>query len=90
VFVGRTDEDEKLHLNQKPQNMLRHFLRLIVDKNTTVLDPTCGSGSALAAALQLGSPRVLGVELDAGNADVARHVIDRDGGRIIEDETNEA
>ena len=90
VFVGRTDEDEKLHLNQKPQNMLRHFLRLIVDKNTTVLDPTCGSGSALAAALQLGSPRVLGVELDAGNADVARHVVSRDGGRIVEEETNEA
>jgi len=79
VFVGRTDEDEKLHLNQKPQNMLRHFLQLLVDKNTTVLDPTCGSGSALAASLQLGSPRVLGVEIDPENADVARHVVSRDG-----------
>jgi len=79
VFVGRTDQDEKLHLNQKPQDMLRHFLRMLVDKNSTVLDPTCGSGSALAAALQLGSPRVLGVELDPTNADVARHVVSRDG-----------
>lgn len=77
VFVGRADE--KLHLNQKPQDMLRHFLQMLVDKNTTVLDPTCGSGSALAASLQLGSPRVLGVELDAENADVARHIVSRDG-----------
>jgi len=77
VFVGRAEE--KLHMNQKPQDMLRHFLRMLVDRNTTVLDPTCGSGSALAASLQLGSPRVLGVELDAENADVARHVVSRDG-----------
>jgi hypothetical protein len=79
VFVGRTDGDEKLHMNQKPQDMLRHFLRLLVDKNTTVLDPTCGSGSALAASLQLGAPRVLGIESDPENADVARHVVSRDG-----------
>jgi len=59
--------------------MLRHFLQMLVDKNTTVLDPTCGSGSALAASLQLGSPRVLGVELDPENADVARHIVARDG-----------
>ena len=77
VFVGRNDE--KLHMNQKPQDMLRHFLQMLVDKNTTVLDPTCGSGSALAASLQLGSPRVLGVELDPENADVARHIVARDG-----------
>lgn len=82
VFVGRADE--KLHMNQKPQDMLRHFLQTIVDKNTAVLDPTCGSGSALAAALQLGSQRVLGVELDPENADVARHIVSRDGHCISE------
>lgn len=86
VFVGRTDSDEKLHINQKPQDMLRHFLGMLVDHNTTVLDPTCGSGSALAAALQLGSPRVLGVELDPENADVARHLVKRDG-YFLEEET---
>ncbi|RPJ86300.1 MAG: hypothetical protein EHM18_06930, partial [Acidobacteria bacterium] len=87
VFVGRNDE--KLHMNQKPQDMLRHFLRMLVDRNTTVLDPTCGSGSALAAALQLGAPRVLGVELDAENADVARHVVSRDGHYLEIENVNE-
>lgn len=69
--------DEKLHINQKPQQMLRHFLRMVVDEHTAVLDPTCGSGSALAAAKQLGASRILGLELDASNAEVARFVINR-------------
>lgn len=69
--------DEKLHLNQKPLQMLRKFLSLIVDEHTAVLDPTCGSGSALAAALDLKAARVFGVELDASNADVARMLLHR-------------
>jgi ParB-like chromosome segregation protein Spo0J len=74
-FVGRTDE--KLHINQKPVDMLKHFLSLVVDEHSAVLDPTCGSGTALAAAKDLGAPRVLGLELDAGNAEVARFVVNR-------------
>lgn len=71
--------DEKLHLNQKPRGMLQHFLRLVVDEHTAVLDPTCGSGSALVAAQDLGAHRVLGVELDESNAEVARFLLVRDG-----------
>jgi DNA modification methylase len=74
-FVGRTDE--KLHINQKPVDMLKHFLSLVVDEHSAVLDPTCGSGSALAAARDLGAPRILGLELDASNAEVARFVVNR-------------
>lgn len=69
--------DEKLHLNQKPVAMLKHFLGMFVDEHTAVLDPTCGSGSALAAAKQLGANRVLGVELDSANADVAKFLLQR-------------
>lgn len=69
--------DEKLHLNQKPLDMLKHFLNLVVDEHTAVLDPTCGSGSALAAALQLKAARVLGIELDENNADIARFLLQR-------------
>lgn len=69
--------DEKLHLNQKPIAMLKHFLSIFVDKHTAVLDPTCGSGSALAAAKQLGAGRVLGIELDPANADVAKFFLQR-------------
>lgn len=74
-FVGRTDE--KLHINQKPVDMLKHFLSLVVDEHSAVLDPTCGSGSALAAARDLGAARILGLELDASNAEVARFVVSR-------------
>jgi DNA modification methylase len=74
-FVGRTDE--KLHINQKPVDMLKHFLSLVVDEHSAVLDPTCGSGTALAAAKDLGAARILGLELDDGNAEVARFVVNR-------------
>jgi len=69
--------DEKLHLNQKPIVMLKHLLSIFVDEHTAVLDPTCGSGSALAAAIQLKASRVFGVELDPNNAEVARLILQR-------------
>jgi ParB-like chromosome segregation protein Spo0J/DNA modification methylase len=74
-FVGRTDE--KLHINQKPVDMLKHFLSLVVDEHSAVLDPTCGSGSALAAAKDLRAARILGLELDPSNAEIARFVVNR-------------
>lgn len=82
---GRSGPD-KLHLNQKPYSMLRHFLNLIVDANTAVLDPTCGSAMALRAAQELGSPRVLGIELDKSSAEMARFNMIRP----LEDLTNAA
>lgn len=69
--------DEKLHLNQKPVAMLKHLLSMFVDEHTAILDPTCGSGSALAAAKQLKANRLLGVELDEANADVAKFLLQR-------------
>lgn len=70
--------DEKLHISQKPLLMLKHFLSLIVDEHTAVFDPTCGSGTALAAAGQLGASRIFGIELEEGNADVARFMLGRE------------
>lgn len=55
---------KEIHSNEKPQAMLRHFLRMFVDNNSVVLDPTCGSASALKAARSLGAPTVLGLERD--------------------------
>ncbi len=70
-------DSEKFHLNQKPVPMLRHMLGMFVDEHTAVLDPTCGSGSAIAASKLLGASRVLGLELDADNADVAKLLLQR-------------
>lgn len=75
-YECRLDET-KLHISQKPTDMLRKFLKLVVDEHTALLDPTCGSGGALAAALMLKAHRVLGVEIDSANAEVARFQLQR-------------
>lgn len=71
--------DEKLHMSQKPIKVLTHLLSMFIDEHTAVLDPTCGSGSALNAALLLGAERVLGLEIDQSNADVAATIVNRTG-----------
>lgn len=74
-----SDEDEtKLHISQKPVRMLKHFLSLVVDEHSTVLDPTCGSGTALVAAAQLGASSILGLELDPSNADIAKFTLQQE------------
>jgi ParB family chromosome partitioning protein len=50
------------HMSEKSPEMLAHFFRMVVDGNTRLLDPTCGSGSALRAARDVGAHSVLGLE----------------------------
>lgn len=52
------------HMSEKPVPMLNHFFRMIVDNTTRILDPTCGSGSALRAAEGLAANYVLGLEVN--------------------------
>lgn len=59
AFAGRNKE---IHMNEKPVAMLQHFLSMLVDEYSFVLDPTCGSGNALKAAERLGASQVLGIE----------------------------
>lgn len=51
----------------KPEPMLRHFMEMVVDEQTSILDPTCGSGTSLRAAESLRAKRVLGLERDPTN-----------------------
>lgn len=67
------------HMSEKSQPMLQHFFRMFVDGDTRMLDPTCGSGSALRAARALGAKSVLGLERDAAYADNARRAFDAGG-----------
>lgn len=72
AYGSPTNKD--LHPSTKPEPMLRHFMQMFVDENTTMLDPTCGSGSALRAAESLGARLVLGLEVSeeyAKNSNVA-------------------
>lgn len=52
------------HMSEKSQPMLEHFMRMVVDKHTRILDPTAGSGSALRAARALGASELLGLEIN--------------------------
>lgn len=54
--------DKSIHSSAKPEPMLRHFMTMLVDAETSLLDPTCGSGTALRAAESLGARSVLGLE----------------------------
>ena len=56
--------DKTLHPSTKPEPMLRHFMSMLVDENTSLFDPTCGSGAALRAAKSLGANRVFGMDTD--------------------------
>lgn len=65
-------QGKKLHLSEKPKTVLAHFFHMLVDGSTELLDPTCGSGSALAAAAQFRPNRSLGIELNPEFAETAR------------------
>jgi 16S rRNA G966 N2-methylase RsmD len=62
VYAAPTDK--AFHPSTKPEPMLKHFFQMFVDQTTRILDPTCGSGSALRAAEALGATEVLGLERD--------------------------
>lgn len=51
------------HLSEKPLAVVTHFLEMLCDAHTELLDPTCGSGTALEAALRLGARRVVGLDV---------------------------
>lgn len=52
------------HMSQKNVGMLKHFLSMLVDETTVMLDPTCGSGTAIFAAEELKAKTVLGLEFN--------------------------
>lgn len=66
-----------LHLSQKPEPMLRHFFEMIVDENTEMLDPTCGSGTALCAADSLRAKRVVGLDINMDCVEMSQSGLSR-------------
>jgi ParB family chromosome partitioning protein len=60
AYPGR--RDGAIHASEKPYAMLRHFMRMVCDEYSMVLDPTCGSGNALKVAEDLKAAHVLGLE----------------------------
>lgn len=67
--------DKRFHISTKPEAMLRHFMSMLTDENTTLLDPTCGSASSLRAAESLGAKQILGLEINEQYAQTARKAL---------------
>ena len=61
LFSGPATKE--VHKSEKPRDMLAHFLGMLCDETTSLLDPTMGSGNAVAVAEELGG-KGLGLERD--------------------------
>jgi len=69
AYPGR--REGAIHISEKPYEMLCHFLRMICDEYSTVLDPTAGSANALKVCEDLGAASVLGLEQSKEFYDIA-------------------
>lgn len=56
-------EIPKIHPTQKPVNLLKRLIEIFTDEGDTVIDPCCGSGSTLRAAVEL-NRSAIGFEID--------------------------
>ena len=64
-------EGQYNHPTQKPEVILRQFVKDSTRPGALVLDPFCGSGTTGVACVQTGR-RFIGIEIDPGYADIAR------------------
>ena len=53
----------KIHPSQKPVSVLKRLIEIFTDEGDVVIDPCCGSGSTLRAAVELGRS-AYGFEID--------------------------
>jgi ParB/RepB/Spo0J family partition protein len=74
LFTYSLSQD-RIHKHEKPQAMLTYFFGMIVDETTLMLDPTCGSGTSIRAAMTLGAAATLGIEKDALFAEDAQRAL---------------
>ncbi len=68
----------EIHISEKPKEVLEYFLSMLVDDTTVMLDPTAGSGNALAVAHSLGAKNVFGLEIDETMVKQAKNHLKRD------------
>lgn len=55
---------KRFHASEKPIPVLERLFEAFVDEKTRLLDPTCGSGTAIIAGAKAGAEECLGIELD--------------------------
>ena len=59
---GRDTSTPKIHPTQKPIGLLKSIIEIFTDPGDVIIDPCCGSGSALRAAMML-NRRAYGFEI---------------------------
>ena len=66
----KNQNGEKLHPTQKPEKLIRHFVKLLSNPGDWVLDPFMGSGTTGVVSKQAGR-NFIGVEIDQAYFDMA-------------------
>lgn len=73
VGAGRTSDGRRnIHPTVKPIDLMRYLCRLVTPPGGTVLDPFCGSGSTVVAAVLEGFSAV-GIDMETPHACIAWH-----------------
>lgn len=70
VIKRSNPNNEGLHPTQKPLDLMQYLVLTYTQPNDLVLDFTCGSGTTLVAAKQLGR-RAIGIELEEKYCEIA-------------------
>lgn len=70
-----TNKAQAIHVSEKSQTMLEHFFRMIVDEHTEMLDPTCGGGSAIRAAVAKKAKRAIGLDINPEFVEAATNML---------------
>lgn len=65
---------DRIHISEKPKEVITAFCKMMVDDTTIALDPTAGSGRPLQAIQALGAKKVVGLE----KSDAIHHIAFQD------------
>jgi site-specific DNA-methyltransferase (adenine-specific) len=80
-FNRQEERGERYHPNQKPVALMRWCIeRQNLPPDTIIVDPYCGCGPTLLAAIQLGFD-CIGIDIDSHNCEVARARVKRSLGQ---------
>ena len=90
VIPTGTPVDQQGHPAVTPYHLAEWWCRYILPPDGVLVDPFCGSGTTLSAALDCGASRVIGIDKNEGYLDIARRrifgdvpVVDHDDGQQI-------
>lgn len=75
LYAHPVNKQDARHLSEKPEAMLRYFFQMFIDQQTRVLDPCCGAGSSLAAAVSLNAEAIFGIDISPSNVELSEIAI---------------